>query len=327
VTATTGQVYYADADDDGYGSMTVSINSCADPGEGYVTDHTDCNDNAASVHPDAVDICNDADDNCDGVTDEHSFTSSITPTGILSVCKGQPVPLSSNTLVGVSYQWQKNAVDIDGATDANYTATTKGKYRVKETNSYNCEATSAATQIKTLKQPKAIITPLGNLDICVSGSVVLKANGGVGFTYQWKKGSEVLVGATAQTYTATKKGFYVVIVTNTNSCSKTSESVQVTKACKLGGEKSASDGALTLYPNPTSGRFVIELNSGDETATEAIIQVVNLMGQHVYEATVPAFEGKVQKELSLDASYASELYLVRVIMNDEVFTGRLVIQR
>ena len=41
--------------------------------------------------------------------------------------------LTANTFAGVVYQWQKNSIDIAGGTNQNYTASTQGNYRVKET--------------------------------------------------------------------------------------------------------------------------------------------------------------------------------------------------
>ena len=61
--------WYADADDDGYGSEHYTLVSCAQP-DGYVEDATDCDDLDAEVFPGANEVCNDEDDDCDGDIDE-----------------------------------------------------------------------------------------------------------------------------------------------------------------------------------------------------------------------------------------------------------------
>lgn len=56
---------YADADGDGYGTNTVA--DCSAPG---VADRTgDCDDNATSIHPDAAELCDGLDNDCDGKSD------------------------------------------------------------------------------------------------------------------------------------------------------------------------------------------------------------------------------------------------------------------
>ncbi len=60
--------YYTDRDSDGYFG-TYAGAACSNPA-GTSTSSTDCDDADASVSPAAEDICNDADDDCDGVIDD-----------------------------------------------------------------------------------------------------------------------------------------------------------------------------------------------------------------------------------------------------------------
>ncbi|MBM3447754.1 MAG: T9SS type A sorting domain-containing protein [Bacteroidetes bacterium] len=61
--------YYVDGDGDGFGT-TTSADFCEDPGVGYATNNTDCNDTNAQINQTATELCNGIDDNCNNQTDE-----------------------------------------------------------------------------------------------------------------------------------------------------------------------------------------------------------------------------------------------------------------
>ena len=61
--------YYLDADGDGYGDPALNVNACSPP-DGYVANSDDCDDTDPNVNPNALDICNNIDDDCDGLIDE-----------------------------------------------------------------------------------------------------------------------------------------------------------------------------------------------------------------------------------------------------------------
>jgi large repetitive protein len=61
--------YYVDSDTDGYGDATsATIDDCAQPA-GYVEDSSDCDDTDAAINPDATEICDAVDNDCDGTID------------------------------------------------------------------------------------------------------------------------------------------------------------------------------------------------------------------------------------------------------------------
>ncbi|HET9433799.1 MAG TPA: MopE-related protein, partial [Chitinophagaceae bacterium] len=66
-------VWYLDADSDNYYTGSGVI-QCTSPGAGYrrtgLSGGSDCNDANASVYPNATEICNNIDDDCDGQIDE-----------------------------------------------------------------------------------------------------------------------------------------------------------------------------------------------------------------------------------------------------------------
>jgi hypothetical protein len=63
-----GYIYYADSDNDGYGSETEK-KACSLP-VGYSAKSRDCDDNNAVIHPSAAEECNLFDDDCNGMIDD-----------------------------------------------------------------------------------------------------------------------------------------------------------------------------------------------------------------------------------------------------------------
>ncbi|MFN4253893.1 MAG: MopE-related protein [Saprospiraceae bacterium] len=67
--ASGSNVFYADTDGDGYGDVTVDSMSCIAP-PGFVADSTDCDDSNYYINPGTTEVCNELDDDCDGLVDE-----------------------------------------------------------------------------------------------------------------------------------------------------------------------------------------------------------------------------------------------------------------
>ncbi len=71
-TSATGQsTWYGDADGDGYGGTRFTTAACDAP-SGYASNADDCDDLDAAINPGAAEVCDaaDADEDCDGATDD-----------------------------------------------------------------------------------------------------------------------------------------------------------------------------------------------------------------------------------------------------------------
>ncbi|MCK6524669.1 hypothetical protein L6R49_24950 [Myxococcota bacterium] len=66
IDATT---YYTDDDGDGFGDLAAPVASC-EPDSDLVSNSDDCDDGDDEIHPDAAEVCDGADNNCDGLTDD-----------------------------------------------------------------------------------------------------------------------------------------------------------------------------------------------------------------------------------------------------------------
>jgi hypothetical protein len=76
--------WHADADGDGYGDPTSTTLACVVP-SGYVEDDEDCDDTDAASYPDAEEVCDGADNDCDGDVDNdwlEEDMDSVTPSSI-----------------------------------------------------------------------------------------------------------------------------------------------------------------------------------------------------------------------------------------------------
>jgi hypothetical protein len=71
--AADATTWYADADADGYGDPLAASAACTQPA-GAVADDSDCDDAAATTHPGAEELCDGADNDCDGGIDEELET-------------------------------------------------------------------------------------------------------------------------------------------------------------------------------------------------------------------------------------------------------------
>ncbi len=150
-------------------------------------------------------------------------------------------PLSQTVAVGTSvtftvgatgtlllnYQWQRNGVNISGATGAaltlpNVTSTSAGSYRVIVNNTVGSVTSSAATLTVSSAVAPTITTQPVSQTVAVGATVsfTVVATGTTPLSYQWQKNGVNISGATSATLTltsvtSTSAGSYRVIVSNT----------------------------------------------------------------------------------------------------------------
>ena len=82
VDLSTGSRFFADVDEDTYGDPTAPTTACAQP-TGTVTNDLDCNDGDAAIQPDATEVCDTVDNDCDALVDDADDTLDPTIGGTL----------------------------------------------------------------------------------------------------------------------------------------------------------------------------------------------------------------------------------------------------
>jgi len=69
--------WYEDSDGDGYGAPDYYVESC-EAVSGYVLDWSDCDDLDATINVDGFEVCDGADNDCDGLTDDEDDAVDVT---------------------------------------------------------------------------------------------------------------------------------------------------------------------------------------------------------------------------------------------------------
>lgn len=233
----------------------------------------------------------------------------ITANGPLTFGTGGNVILTAHPDTGYTYQWAKDSVNISGATKSSFTATQSGKYTVTISLD-SVSNTSAATIINILPIPMPTIAANGPLTFSTGGNVVLTANPGTGYSYQWLRNGVNIIGATNASFTATQGGSYTIAITlNGVSATSTATLVNVVNSSvptitasgpltfNTGGSVVLSGGTGTGYSyqwakdgvnitGATSSSFTatqsgsytvtVSLNGQSTTSAASVVNVVNV---------------------------------------------------
>lgn len=90
----------------------------------------------------------------------------------------------------------------------------------------------------------------------------------------------------------------------------------------FGNVDDIANASLTIYPNPNNGSFRI---TGISAKDGVNIQVVNAVGQTVYEQQLYASNDKLNQQVSLPQNMPTGTYLLRVKNEDQIYTKTLTI--
>lgn len=270
-------------------------------------------------------------------------TTSIIADGVTTFCAGNTVNLTCSTL-SATYQWKKNNVNIAGATSRIYSAKNTGSYTCVATNVCGV-ATSNSISVTQLANASATISAAGNISFCAGDSVTLNAtNLGSAYSIQWYRSNISMQGATGYSYTAKQPGtFKFVTKNNSNGCSRISSGSIITSVnCRIANPNvvatdisrvhlttndlnNTSEKGIVIYPNPNSGSFTFEYDGANEDGI-ATLQIINTLGQSIYNSEVTIIDGHIQQTVNLGDGLKKGIYVVRLIIEGEKHDSKVLLQ-
>jgi hypothetical protein len=270
-------------------------------------------------------------------------SNTITADGPTTFCAGNSVNLKSD-VVGGTYQWKRNGVNIS----SNATSRT---FKASSTGSYSCVATcngtaltSNAIAVTSKTNAFASVTASGATSFCAGDSVTLNAtNLGSNYSVQWYRTNISMENATAYSQVVKQPGTYKVVTKNlTNGCSRISGSSAVVAVnCRIAGDISSGTSTplteseakftanelsqgVNIFPNPNSGSFTFAYD-GEEYG-DAVLQVINSMGQMIYNTNVNVTEGGYTHDVQLGDNSIKGIYIVRLMINGNSYDSRVLVR-
>lgn len=174
------------------------------------------------------------------VTLEAVPTGSISPATAI-ICEDGNVQLTVTG--GTAYQWYKDGVPINGATQNSFTITEAGIYSADIIKG-DCKG-KASNEVKATvnNKPTGSISP-AVASICEGNTLTLTTSGGT--SYQWFKDGAVINGAINATYQAASPGQYSVTIINGNCKGAASNTATIKLADAISFSTTVVDASCTV---------------------------------------------------------------------------------
>lgn len=223
------------------------------------------------------------------------------------------------------YTWTKNGVPVPSVTGTLYSTVPADNdvIAVKLNSSYGCttandvasnnitmDVSPAYLPAVTLAVTPGYATPAGQ-SVTVNATV---SAGGPAPTYQWIKNGVAINGATRSSYSSssfTNGDSLTVVVFGTGICSfSTFNSVILRRTTGVNEINTTNN--LAVAPNPSKGTFTVRGTIATSADGNIALQVVNMLGQVVYNTTATTNGGQLQQEVTLDNNLPDGIYLLQV---------------
>jgi hypothetical protein len=295
----SSNIFYQDADGDGYGNSAITAQVCTLP-PGYVTNNTDCNDANTAVHPDATEICgNGIDDNCNGLIDEGCCTGSVNAGADITLYYGYPptqcatrTAIITNGTGPYTYQWTLSRPLLSGESMSGANSQTvtvcllqNASLCVTVTETTGCNYSDCAMiyaqDIRCSTNGNNV-----NVNVCHNGHTICVDQNAV------------------PAHLA--HGDYL------GQCTNNSKQPYIT-------EEKIPEVDFRIYPNPSNGNFTVSINLTDENIDGGQLRITTIGGQEIKKLAV-----NHQTIMDIYLKDAG-VYLIRLITNKQVLTKKITV--
>jgi hypothetical protein len=226
-----------------------------------------------------------------------------------SICEGETTDLTASG--ATSYTWTPNIGNTASVTTPALNSTTN--YTVTGSDG-TCENTAVATVTVKSKPSTPSITQNGGSDTIQSSTIV------VGATYEWYKEGNLVATTNNPYYVIDTTGIYTVKVISLGCSSLVSNNFNaIFTAIRV---KSNTINNFELYPNPTDGRLVFQLDM--KKPSQVSVELYTLEGRAMYSKEYKTTQS-IREELDMQ-EYAKGVYLIKLKVDEESFYHKVVKQ-
>jgi hypothetical protein len=281
-------IWYQDGDNDGFGNADETLLACFQP-EGYSGNGTDCDDSNTQVYPDAPEIMNGYDDDCDGITDEGGNQMNVEAGNCEVVYYGYSPQACKTLTVSVTggsspytYTWSNGAhtqsIDVCPSLTTTYSVV------VTDHNGATAED-NVTVQVIDVRcgnnNNKVLVCHSGNV-ICIASSAVpdhLSHGDYLGVCGAPDPCEE-------QSASAVKNNGDNESSVSHNTISRASVNSQENRV------------VFNIMPNPANDHIAVQTNLPD-----GIISVIDFSGQVIYHQSIMTGKNVIDTEMLSDGIY------------------------
>jgi hypothetical protein len=235
------------------------------------------------------------------------------------VCPGDnSIRLSANqTVPGYSYQWIKNGVAQLNDTLSYIEFYEQGIYRLRAAIG-ECTSESDTFNINLPASPEKPTIYVRGPTVWYLACSNTKAN-----EYKWYCNGELIEGAKSYFYVAgSKVGIYQVSISNEQGCFTRSDIYAVPTGYTGTDDIDPFEG-LSIYPNPTTGMFTIEINNN--IFGELLISVITQQGKEILASRFDKSTEHFYSQINMNGQ-PKGVYIINLLINKYLVIKKLIVK-